>query len=139
MITLNEFWNSPKRYAIHCKTEEEAIILLKAFDKLGKEWCYGGSYLKRNEWGGYKKETCYSNEGLYCSKKFYLDENYTVYEFEEVDLQLIREKTCIVYNNSVLTFDGNIKLSDIQNCSIEQGTDEVVDSILVHTIYVKEN
>lgn len=49
------------------------------------------------------------------------------------------EKTCIVYNDSVLVFDGNIKPSDNMNCVYEEGIDEVVDSILVHTIYVKEN
>lgn len=35
-ITLKEFWNSKKRMAIHCDSEEKAIDLLNAFDKLGK-------------------------------------------------------------------------------------------------------
>lgn len=85
-ITLNEFWNDSELCAIHCKTKKEAIKLLTAFDKMGKKWCNNESYLEKNEWGAYKKETCYSNEGLYCHKVFYLDMNYKVYEFEDVEL-----------------------------------------------------
>ena len=85
-ITLNEFWNVSELCAIHCDTEEKAVKLLTAFNKMGKKWCNNESYLEKNEWGAYKKETCYSNEGLYCHKAFYLDMNYKVYEFEEVEL-----------------------------------------------------
>lgn len=85
-ITLNEFWNSPELCAIHCKTKKGAIKLLTAFDKMGKKWCDGSSYLKYNSWGAYKEETCYSNKGEFCSKGFYLGTIYRVYEFEEVEL-----------------------------------------------------
>lgn len=85
-ITLNEFWNDSELCAIHCDTEEKANILLKAFDKMGKKWCDGSSYLKYNLWGEYKEGTCYSNEGMYCYKKHYLGMNYKIYEFEEVEL-----------------------------------------------------
>ena len=52
-ITLKEFWESDRDLAIHCNTEEEAKKLLKAFDKLGKKWCEGDSYLDDNH---YKQE-----------------------------------------------------------------------------------
>lgn len=85
-ITLKEFFNSDENLVIHCDTEEKANILLKAFDKMGKKWCDGSSYLKYNSWGDYKEETCYSNEGEFCSKGFYLSMNLKVYEFEDVEL-----------------------------------------------------
>ena len=85
-ITLKEFFESDETLAIHCNTEERANILLKAFDKMGKTWTGGDSYLDKNLWGGYKEETCYENDGTYCGKEFYLDNGYKVYEFEEVEL-----------------------------------------------------
>lgn len=85
-ITLNEFWNSPEKLAIHCDTEEKANILLKAFDKMGKKWSNDTSYLKCNLWGVYEKETCYSNRYMYAYKSSYLYDGIKVYEFEEVEL-----------------------------------------------------
>jgi len=86
-ITLNEFWNTPRRYAIHCKTKEEAIKLLTAFDKMGKRWANDESYLKDDHWDDEKENTCYSNENLYCYKSWYSDNGYKVYEFEDVILE----------------------------------------------------
>ena len=82
-ITLNEFWNMPEICAIHCKTKEEAVKLLTAFDKMGKKWWSNESYLEKNRWGTYEEKTCYSNEGMYCKKEYYLSK---VYEFEDVIL-----------------------------------------------------
>lgn len=87
MITLEEFFSSKKELAIHCKTEEEANNLLKAFDKLGRKWSAGDSYLKDNHWRHYKADTCYSNKGMYCYKKNYIEDNCKVYEFEDVILE----------------------------------------------------
>lgn len=81
-ITLSEFGNSEKKLAIHCDTEEKANELLKAFDKLGKKWANGISYLDVNFWDKYKEKTCYKNSGFYGS----CDYCCTVYEFDDVDL-----------------------------------------------------
>lgn len=86
-IVLKDFFESDKKLAIHCDTEEKANILLKVFDKLGKKWCSGVSYLEDNNWETSKEETCYSNKGAYCTKEFYLNKNYKVYEFEDVILK----------------------------------------------------
>lgn len=67
-ITLEEFWNSGEKLAIHCDTNEKAINLLKEFDKLGKRWCAGNSYINANYWTHYKEEACYLNDGG-CAKK----------------------------------------------------------------------
>lgn len=89
MITLKEFFESDKKLAIHCDTEEKTRKLCKAFDKMGKEWTGSGSksYLKDNYWQFYKEETCYSNKGRFCSKEFYLNKNCKVYEFEDVKIE----------------------------------------------------
>lgn len=86
-ITLTDFWNSKAELAIHCKTEEQADTLLQAFDRLGKKWSSGSSYLKDNNWGEYKEETCYTNSGSYSPYDYYRTYNYTIYEFDDVDLE----------------------------------------------------
>lgn len=85
-ITLNEFWNMSKKCAIHCKTKEEAIKLLTAFDKMGKRWANDESYLRNDHWDEYKEDTCYSNEHTYGYKSLYSDNGTKVYDFEEVEL-----------------------------------------------------
>lgn len=84
-ITLNDFWNTPRRYAIHCQTKEEAIKLLTAFDKMGKRWCTGQSYLEDNYYWVHEYWTYYVNDGT-LGKRF-LDKNYKIYEFEDVILE----------------------------------------------------
>lgn len=85
-ITLKEFFNSDKNLVIHCDTEEKANILLKAFDKLGKKWCAGAFYTEKTNWDEYKEKTCYSNEGTFCYKDWFLGLGTKVYEFEDVEL-----------------------------------------------------
>ena len=83
-ITLKEFWESDKSLAIHCNTEEKAKKLLKAFDKSGKKWCEGDSYLDDTH---YKQDICYDNICDYGYYDSYKKCNYTIYEFDEVDLE----------------------------------------------------
>lgn len=86
-ITLEEFFESDELLAIHCKTEEEANTLLRAFDELGKKWSGGTSYLEGNCWQHYKEGTCYTNYGMYANKEYYLDKYYQIYEFENVKIE----------------------------------------------------
>ena len=86
-ITLSEFWNSKEKLAIHCNTKEKAKQLLAAFDKLGKKWWTGESYLLENDWKCYEEESCYSNKGTYTKKSDFELMNYIIYEFEDVDLE----------------------------------------------------
>lgn len=85
-IKLTEFWNSKNTMYIHCNTRQKAKTLLNAFDKLGKTWSGGCSYLKRDNYDDEESQTCYSNEGMYCGYEECRDHKYTIYEFEEVDL-----------------------------------------------------
>lgn len=83
-ITLKEFWESDRDLAIHCNTEEKAKKLLKAFDKLGKKWCDGDSYLADD---CYRRDVCYDNNCEHSYYDSYKKCNYAVYEFEDVDLE----------------------------------------------------
>lgn len=85
-ITLEEFFESDNNLAIHCDTEEKAVKLLTAFNKMGKRWRNNQSYLEENNWRRFKEKTCYENDGTYCDKGFYLGTIYDVYEFEDVIL-----------------------------------------------------
>lgn len=93
-ITLEEFWKSEEKLAIHCKMEEQAIKLLKEFDKMGKKWKSRDSYKKNILWYSYKEKTCYDNSNGYGPIYWYNGNEYTgdeykVYEFEDV---IIEEK-----------------------------------------------
>lgn len=83
-ITLEEFWNSKKKLAIHCNTEEKAIKLLKEFDKLGKRWLCKNSYLESNYWEANKENTCYNNSNQYGDIIWYKHKKYKIYEFDNV-------------------------------------------------------
>lgn len=85
-ITIKDFWNSEYKIAIHCKTEEEANELLKAFDKFGEKWCSEESYLEHNYWNKNKENTCYDNMNRFSFIKYYKSHYYKIYEFDEVDL-----------------------------------------------------
>lgn len=86
-ITLKAFFESEKHMAVHCDTEEKANKLLNAFDKLGKKWSGGGSYISYNNYENYKDRTCYANNGGYSPYEWYEKNDSIIYEFDEVDLE----------------------------------------------------
>lgn len=90
-ITLEEFFHSKEHMVIHCDTEEKADNLLKAFAAMGKRWNNGASYLCYNNYESYMKQTCYSNDGLYCYYEFYKKYGYIIYEYEDIDDILLKE------------------------------------------------
>jgi len=83
-ITLKQFFDSKEKLAIHCDTEEKANKLLKEFDRLGKKWRFGGSYLEEDCYEGYNDKTCYSNCGGYCEIDYYKDNNHKIYSLEDI-------------------------------------------------------
>lgn len=90
-ITLSEFWaNEGKEImAIHCKTEDEAKELLKAFDRMGKRWSSGKSYASLTHWGEYGEKTIYDNTNGFANMGglFHREDVKNTYEFAEVDLE----------------------------------------------------
>lgn len=85
-ITLTEFWNSKEKIAIHCCSKEKAKKLLEAFDKLGKKWLSRTSYIKKSNYNIYMCDTCYNNRNQFHDYDWYKKYDYTIYEFEDVDL-----------------------------------------------------
>jgi len=84
-MNLEQFWESGECLAIHCDTKEKATKLCKKFDKMGKTRGYGLSYLENNHWFRCGKDTCYSNCGTYSDKQEYLDNDWEVIEFDDLD------------------------------------------------------
>lgn len=83
-ITLKEFFDSKKTIGIHCDTKEKAEKLLKEFDKMGKCWWDGDSYLKFSCFSAFKNSTVYLNKGNYTNVNGCIGNNYEIYEFEDV-------------------------------------------------------
>lgn len=83
-ITLQQFFESKKVLAINCKTEEEANALLETFDKMGKKWYDGVSYLKINPWWFFEEEICYQNNGYCSDKEWCRKKHYKVFKFKNV-------------------------------------------------------
>ena len=86
-ITLEEFLNSNVKLAIRCRTEEEAIKLITAINKSDKEKLYNtikDTMIAACKY--YGKDTCYSNDGGYGPISTFTDANYSIYQFEDIDL-----------------------------------------------------
>ncbi len=74
--------NYKGKYAMHCKTLEEANDFLKVLHENGRTWNNGESYLEINHWYEYEEYTCYEfNSRYYCSCEYYKDGNYTILEW----------------------------------------------------------
>lgn len=88
-ITLKDFFESDEKLGIHCKNEEESKKLCEAFDKMKKTWHDGVSYVNLNLWVGRHSQNgiCYLNNGFCAEKKWCLDNNLKVYEFENVKFE----------------------------------------------------
>lgn len=86
-MTIKEFFESKDKLAIHCNTKEKAKKLLKAFDRAGHCWVTGGCYIEDTAWEIYEEETCYNNTGCYGSTNYFKECHYTIFEFEEIELE----------------------------------------------------
>lgn len=93
-MTVREFF-SKGNLAIHCDSEEKAKKLLKAFDKAGYRWASGYSYAEYTYWTTYEEETCYIADRCFGSVEYCKEYDYTVLEFEEIELEDASFKSCI--------------------------------------------
>lgn len=74
----------PGKYAMHCKTKEEAKDFCKFLDSIGRKWCRGGKYADVLNWDWYEKNTAYSfNDGTYADTSYYRDQHYTILKWED--------------------------------------------------------
>lgn len=81
-INIYDFYKSSKELLIKCDTFQQACILCDQFNKDGKKWYGGFSYLELVSFG--KSPTYYSNKGFHYSAPLGL----TSYFFEEVDFSV---------------------------------------------------
>lgn len=73
-----------KDVCMHCRTREEAEDFCNEIHKAGLTWRSGTSYLLRNHFGAYEKQTCYCfNKGTYDNTLHAKDEGYTILEWSE--------------------------------------------------------
>ena len=82
-INIYDFYKSKKELLIKCDTFQQACILCDQFNKDGKKWAGGFSYLELVNFE--KSPTYYSNKGFYFS---YPHNCFTIYSFEEVDFSV---------------------------------------------------
>jgi hypothetical protein len=79
-------------YVMHCNTEEKANVFCKYLNSVGRKWNSDCSYLEKNEWNKYKKDTCYNfNYGTFCDYNSYCID-YTILEFDNFDWSEEEEK-----------------------------------------------
>lgn len=81
-INIYDFYKSKKELLIKCDTFQQACILCDQFNKDGKKWATGFSYLELVHFE--KSPTYYSNKGYYYSFPLEL----TTYSFEEVEFSV---------------------------------------------------
>ncbi len=87
-ITIDEFWNSRNKFAIHTPTLAQSKLLCKIFDKMGKKWKPGTSYTEAQQvWFYNFEKTCYTNNNTYDNNSNLIEYGYLIYKFEEVDLE----------------------------------------------------
>lgn len=72
------------KFAMHCKTEEEAKDFCEYLHNHGKRWRSGASYKCMNAWCMHKEDTAYAfNIGEYSYVQYYKHDNYTILEWED--------------------------------------------------------
>ena len=76
--------NYKGRYAMHCKTKEEARDFCNYLHNIGKRWNNYTSYLDKTDWSTYKSNTVYLfHENLYWSINNAKQNGYTILEWED--------------------------------------------------------
>ena len=69
------------KYAMHCKTEEEAKDFCKYLGSLSRKWCDGTKYTEMTYWNFDKDKTCYDfNLGAYGSIEYFYNKKYQILE-----------------------------------------------------------
>lgn len=73
--------NYKGKYAMHCKTYDEAVDFCNYLHSTGRGWISGRSYYEYTNWEKYRTKTIYCfNEGLYCEIDL-VNQDYTVLEW----------------------------------------------------------
>ena len=73
------------KYAMHCKTEEEANDFCKYMDSIGRKWRNNYTrYTENNSYHVHGSETTYSfNENAFSDMKWHIEHGYTILEWSD--------------------------------------------------------
>lgn len=84
--------NYKGRYAMHCKTYDEAVDFCNYLHSTGRGWISGRSYYEYTNWEKYKTKTIYYfNEGSYCEIDL-VNQDYTVLEWGDFMSNIMSNK-----------------------------------------------
>lgn len=76
--------NYKGKYAMHCKTPEEAREFCKYLHRLGKRWCTGDSYLFMSQWYTHTQDTVYFfNTDMHGSLQYAQENGFTILEWAD--------------------------------------------------------
>lgn len=105
------------KYAMHCKTKEEAESFCRFLDLHGRRWFDEGSYLKVDKWDTYKTDTAYYfNQGTYGSvEHIRRSENFVVLEWSDF---MENKETVSEFTLNDLKPGDFVKLRDGQVCCV---------------------
>lgn len=70
------------KFAVHCKTEEEAKDFCKQMHEHEMEWCSGESYLKETNYRFCEEEMCYIR-GEFSPYQYYKSKGYKILEWSD--------------------------------------------------------
>lgn len=102
------------KYAMHCKTKEEAKDFCAYLDSIGRMWNIGDRYIDYNCYDSYQEDTVYFfNEGTY-GKINYVDADYTILEWEDF-MNSTFTKADLKTGDVILFRDGE---TEICNCEL---------------------
>lgn len=72
------------KYAMHCKTEEEAKDFCEYLHSVGRRWCTDQPYITNTCYHTYIGNTVYTfNEGSYCDMKWHTEHGYIILEWSD--------------------------------------------------------
>lgn len=71
------------KFAVHCKTEEEAKDFCRQMYKHGMVWGSGNSYLSCTHYEEYKDKTCCGGQGGYQSYDYFEKYRYEILEWSD--------------------------------------------------------
>ena len=107
-MTKDEFDKLYLYKVVRCDTEEKANHFLALADSIGYKWGSSKSLTEDNEWGKFKKETCYhiTKEGiLFDNTNYYNMYGYQVIEYKpQLKFELgdkVRVKNAILFKGRV--------------------------------------
>lgn len=90
LFDLNGFKEG--KFAVQCKTKEEAIKFLTYLNTTGLRWFSGINLTRANYWNDCKEDTCYSCKNKYkaleySDKPFCVESKYVIYDYSDLEFE----------------------------------------------------